>query len=241
MSLARRIIPTLLVRGRQLVKGEKFNPWRSVGVAAQAVRVFQERGVDELVLLDVSATKERRGPDLGLVAELAEVCYMPLAVGGGVRTVGDAKALLRAGADKVVVGAAGTSAIAQITDSLGCQAVIATVDVDHTGRVRQATDRYDALRYCMECELAGAGEILLTSMEQEGTLRGYDLGLIKNVARHIGIPLIAHGGCGTYEHMVEALEAGADAVAAGAMFQWTDQTPKGAAAYLAGRGIEVRQ
>lgn len=239
MSLARRIIPTLLCRGRQLVKGERFNAWRSVGVVAQAVRIFQERGVDELVLLDIGATPENRGPDLDLVAELAEVCYMPLAVGGGIVTPSDARALLRHGADKVVVGAGGPQVIAAIADSLGCQAVIAAIDVNFMCEAR-GTGKIHYLEQIARVQQAGAGEILLTAMEREGTMAGYDLDLIRPAAKIATVPLIAHGGCGNYDHMREAFEAGADAVAAGAMFQFSDATPRAAARYLAAKGFEVR-
>lgn len=244
MGLAHRIIPTLLCRGRQLVKGERFNSWRSVGVVAQAVRIYQQRNVDELVLLDIGATPEKRGPDLALIEELTAGCFMPLAVGGGVRTVQQAKDLLRAGADKIVVGQAGLPAIRDITQALGCQAVIAAIDYHNANPLRtvaQAPLPYPVWYWALCCQEAGAGEIMLTAMDNEGTLQGYDVLVLRNVVRQLKIPVIAHGGAGTYEHMAQAIRAGASAVAAGAMFQFTDQTPAGAARYLAEQGIEVRQ
>lgn len=230
------------------MKGAQFNSWRSVGVAAQAVRVHQTRGVDELVLLDIGATPEGRGPDLDLVRELSEVCFMPLAVGGGVSGFEDAHGLLQAGADKVVVcTGAGSLAIREIAARAGSQAVVAAIDVKEgmaclwsrgsDARV-PTTKRY--LSWARMCYEEGAGEILLTDMDREGTMSGYNLEIIEKVARYVPIPVIAHGGCGTYEHMRQAIEAGADAVAAGAMFLFTDATPRGAAAYLAGHGIEAR-
>lgn len=239
MALATRIIPTLLCRGRQLIKGQRFNAWRSVGVVAQAVRIFQQRGVDELVLLDIDATKEGRGPDLDLIGELSEVCFMPLAVGGGIRTVADAKAVLRAGADKVVVGAGGPTSIRPIASSLGCQAVIAAVDV--CGPFARGAGAVGYLQHAWECQEAGAGEILLTSVDREGTMKGYDYQRIESASRVLSIPIIAHGGCGSYQDMEMAVRWGASAVAAGAMFAFTDQTPREAAEYLASRGIETRQ
>lgn len=241
--LAKRIIPTVLCRGRQMVKGVAFDSWRSVGLAAQAVRIHSMRGVDELVLLDISATAEGRGPDLKLVEELAEVCYMPIAVGGGIRTLEHAKDLLRAGADKVVVRTGGPAAAAAIANSIGCQAVVAAIDVTSLDyQARPASDRlvHFAIEAAMEWQCAGAGEIMLTRCEREGTMMGYDLDLIRHVAAAVSIPVIAHGGAGHYEHMRQAIEAGADAVAAGAMFSFTDATPRGAAEYLANHGIEVR-
>jgi cyclase len=247
--LSKRIIPTILCRGRQMVKGARFDSWRTVGLAAQAVRIHQMRGVDEIVLLDVAATAEGRGPDLDMVTELAEVCFMPLAVGGGVRTVDDARALLRAGADKVVIGTAAVelpNLIMECRERIGSQAVVAAIDtIDDLGQVyiRSGTMPVGGLfaeQAAKNLAFLGAGELLLTSIAREGTLKGYDLRMIRAVATAVDIPVIAHGGAGTYQDMLEAIEAGADAVAAGALFQFTDSTPQGAAAYLAERGIETR-
>lgn len=249
MALAHRIIPTILMSGRKLMKGTGFNSWRSVGLAAQAVRIHQARGVDELVMLDVEATREGRGPDLSLIEELSAEFFAPLAVGGGVRSVSDVKALLRAGADKVVIGTMAFSAVPdvvkQVADAVGCQALVVSIDVrkgevfTHCGRHR-AGHGIAAVEYAQILEREGAGEILLQSIERDGTMRGYDLDLIQRVAGAVGIPVIASGGCSGYEDMREALAAGASAVAAGALFQFTDCTPKGAARCLASRGVEVR-
>lgn len=244
--LAVRVIPTILCAGRKLVKGERFNPWRTCGVAAQAVRIHQQRGVDEVCVLDVKATPEGRGPDLELVEELAEVMFAPLAVGGGVRSIDDVRALLRAGADKIVIGTAVTSErlLEGLADLVGCQAIIAAVDVLN-GEVATRCGKHvfsdaDPVDWAQTCEKRGAGEILLTCIEREGTMRGYDLGLIKRVSRAVSIPVIAHGGCKDYGDMLDAVHAGASAVAAGALFQWTDCTPRGAAKHLAEYGVEAR-
>lgn len=245
--LAKRIIPTLLCRGRTLIKGKQFHGWRSVGVVEQAVRIYQARGVDELILVDIAATKECRGPDLKLVEELTRDCFMPLTVGGGVRRVQDVRDLLSAGADKVAVG---TSAyidpygIYQMIDAVGGQAIVVSVDVrdgqvwsDCGTRAHKTT----ALRFAKRLEIQGVGEILLTAIDREGMMEGYDIDLIREVAGAVEIPVIAHGGCGTYDHMLQAIEVGASAVAAGSMFQFSDCTPAGAAQYLTEHGIEVRQ
>ncbi len=246
MSLAHRIIPTILCRGRELVKGRRFVNDRRVGVAAQAVRIHAMRGVDEVVLLDIEATREGRGPDLALVEELAEVLFAPLAVGGGIRRIEDVRALLRAGADKVVLGTASVEdpqIVTEVASLVGCQAVVVAVDVagrqvhSHCGARRWL---FDAVEWCRAMEQNGAGEILLQSIERDGTMQGYDLDLIRAVAPQLGVPVIASGGCAGYDDMREALAAGASAVAAGALFQFTDCTPKGAARYLASRGVEVR-
>lgn len=244
--LAKRIIPTLLVRGRTLVKGSRFDSWRSVGVAEQAVRIHQTRQVDEIVILDVAATAENRGPDLSLIEQLADTCFMPIAVGGGVRTVEDVRALLRAGADKVVIGTAAwenPSEVYRMAETVGTQALVVAVDVRggnvyvHCGKT---CTRSDPLRYARHAEGMGAGEILLTSIEREGTMQGYDLDLIRAVAAEVSVPVIANGGAGNYIDFLEAINAGADAVAAGAMFLFSDQTPRGAAEYLDVKGVEVR-
>ena len=243
MPLATRVIPTILCRGRQQVKGKQFQSWRSVGLAAQAVRVHQARGVDEVVLLDVGATPEGRGPDLQLVEELAEVMFAPLAVGGGISCVEDVRDLLRAGADKVVIGTGGPRLIAEVSSIVGSQAVVAALDVRGgyaTVRCGTRTTLQPAVAWARSCFDHGAGEILLTSIEREGTMNGYDLDLIRLVANSVGIPVIAHGGCRDYGDMADAVHAGASAVAAGALFQFTDATPKEASLALAGYGIEVR-
>lgn len=235
--LAHRVIPVMLCRGRTLVKGQRFDSWRSVGHAAQAVRIHQARGVDELCLLDIGATPENRGPDLYLVAELSEVCFMPLAVGGGIRSVEDVKKLLRSGADKVVIRSAAEKRpelITECADHFGSQAIVYALDVPR-GAIRShpsiAASRVQRL---------GAGEILLTAIDREGTMQGYDHDLIRAVCEQVSIPVIANGGCSGPEDMAAAIEAGASAVAAGALFQFTDITPKQCAQYLAKHGIEAR-
>lgn len=237
MGLAHRIIPTLLCKGRTLVKGQHFEPWRSCGLVVQGVRINAQREVDELALLDVSATREGRGPDFGLVRELSDILYAPLAVGGGVRSIDDIRELLRAGADKVVIRSAGIALVEKAAPVVGCQALVAALDVCGLGHKPPSFDFVAAAQRWAD---AGAGEILLTRMEREGTMSGYDLELIRDVAAAVDVPVIAHGGCGSYEHMHQALQAGASAVAAGAFFQFTEATPRGAAQYLAGRGLEVR-
>lgn len=237
MGLCKRVIPVMLVKGQTLVKGTKFNPWRSIGHAAQAARLHARRGVDELCILDVTATAEGRGPDLDLVRELSQDCYIPITFGGGVKTLHDIDALLRAGADKVCVYSGAwqkPDLVSEATARFGSQAIVISVDVATSENIHKAVDA--AMRF----QAQGAGEILLQSMDRDGMMQGYDLDLIRAVTAAVDVPVIASCGASTYEHMHEALEAGADAVAAGAMFAFTDQTPKGAAQYLKAKGWEVR-
>lgn len=243
--LAHRIIPVMLQRGSTLVKGKRFNSWRTVGHAEQAVAIHQARGVDELIYLDIAATPEGRGPDIEMVRRLTAGCFMPITVGGGVRTIEHVRELLNAGADKVAIR---TGAIANATlvhdaaSHFGCQAIVVAIDVvgGLAGHVLTLGAGPGPKRWAQDLVDVGAGEILLTSVDREGTLEGYDLELISAVSSSVDVPVIAHGGCGTYEHMAQAIKAGASAVAAGAMFQFTAQTPKGAARYLSDHGIEVR-
>jgi imidazole glycerol-phosphate synthase subunit HisF len=231
--LAKRIIPVLLARDGNLVKGTQFDSRRVVGNALQAARVHAARGVDELIVLDVGATSAGRGPDIEWMRKLTEDCFIPVTVGGGVSKVDQVRELLANGADKVVIGVANAfdkELIRRCADKFGSQAVVAVIN--HMER----ESSYEARML----EWQGAGEILLNSVMRDGMMAGYDLDTIQTVASAVKIPVIACGGAGNYRHMHLALRRGADAVAAGAMFQWTDATPKGAAEYLSKKGWEVR-
>ena len=247
--LAKRVIPVMLVRGNQLVKGRQFKSWRSVGIAEQAERIYARRGVDELVILDIGATPAGTGPDLELVRRLTDGNFCPIAVGGGVRTVEDVRALLNAGADKVVIGTQAIESwglIKSLASKFGSQAICVSLDYTekwvktHCGTKLQGSFGCDVVKYAKLMRDCGAGEILLNSIDRDGMMAGYDLATIKLVSAAADIPVIASGGCGTYEHMHEAILAGADAVASGAMFQFGDETPKEAAEYLIGKGIVCR-
>lgn len=245
MALATRIIPVLLNKGGTLVKGRGFHHGRVVGHTLQAIRIYQGRNVDELVYLDVIGNE--RGPDLPLISQFASECFMPLTVGGGVRSVEDFRALLHAGADKVAINTAAVEKpdlITQAAEKFGRQAVVVSLDVS-CGKVatragRQITD-LDPVAWSQQVARLGAGEILLNSVERDGTLQGYDLDLVSRVSTAVSIPVVACGGAGTYEHLRQGLAAGAHAVAAGALWSFTDATPAGAADYLANHGICVRQ
>jgi cyclase len=247
MGLAARVIPTFLVKGHMLVKGKKFAGDRVVGHAYQAIMVQAARGVDEVCLLDISATAEGRGPDLKLIEQLADGLFAPLSVGGGIRSVKDMRDVLRAGADKVVIGTGAAEVpdlVRECADIAGCQAVVVSVDVGFSNSVMIRSGKtgysHDPIYYAQWAERAGAGEILLQSIDRDGTLDGYDLDLVRSVACRVGVPVIASGGCKGYDDMLLAVMGGASGVAAGALFQFTDATPKGASGYLYRRGIEAR-
>lgn len=233
--LAKRIIPTLLMRGRTLVKGRQFAGDRSIGHVQQAMRVHAMRGVDEVLLLDIGATPEGRGPDLDMVRALSEAVFIPITVGGGVKSIDDINALLRAGADKIAIGAACNDPdfIRQAADRFGRQAIVCVVDRGDEP-IESAASRACAL------DDAGAGEIVIQSRALDGTLDGYDLRLVEMTANAVACPVIASSGCSGYADMAEALKRGASGVAAGALFAFTDCTPRGAARYLHDAGFPVR-
>ena len=232
-SLAKRIIPSILHKQGALVKGKKFINDRVVGRALQSARIHALRSVDEIIVLDITATEEGREPDYQAVSELSEKCFSPLTVGGGVKTVEHVRKLLRAGADKVCIGTAHEN-IKELSDEFGSQCIAASLDAkpSHT-----YTDISLSVHYLEE---QGAGEILLQSVNRDGTMEGYDLRLIREVSNAVNIPVIASGGCGTPEHAYEAIQAGASAVAIGAMFSFTDETPASVAKYLSDKGVTVR-
>lgn len=246
MPLARRIIPVILARGQQAVKGKGFDSWRSVGQLRQAIRVYEMRNVDEVILLDIAATPAGRGPNIDFVRDFAGEFFCPVTVGGGVTTTDHFRGLLAAGADKVAINTAAIETpdlISAAANKFGAQAVVVSIDVrdgyvqTHCGTRRTGLRPVEWVR---EVERLGAGEILLNAVERDGTLQSYDLALVHDVASAVGIPVIACGGAGTYQHMKEGLDAGAHAVAAGAMWHFTDATPRGAAEYLGRHGYPTR-
>ena len=248
--LAKRIIPVILHKHGQMVKGRGFKANRIIGQALQAASIQAEREVDELLILDVTATTEGREPDYDLVRKLSKEYFCPLTVGGGIKTSEHVRKLLLSGADKVCIGSAAFDnpvIVAELSSRYGSQCITVSVDVLPSGRPARRyaegfmDDHFSAACYAEELANMGAGEILLQSIERDGTMQGYDLGLIKAVTQAVNIPVIASGGCGSYQHMKEAIEAGADAVAAGALWSFTDCTPSGAAKYLAEHNIEVRR
>lgn len=247
-----RVIPTLLWKQFGLVKGVGFDSWRRIGPVLPAVKVYNQREVDELVLFDIVAHQGDDDPDYESIAEFGQDCFVPLTVGGGVRCIEQVQRLLRAGADKVAVNTAvyvRPELVSEIARRHGGQCVVASIDVraqddgwvcfSHAGT--QGTGR-EVVAWARELEDRGAGEILITSIDRDGSMLGYDLPLIEAVASAVNIPVIASGGAGSYEHMVEAVvQAGASAVAAASIFHFTEQTPAGAKLALAAAGVHVRQ
>jgi cyclase len=227
--LRTRIIPTLLLRNESLVKTVRFGKFVYVGDPANTVRIFNELEVDELLFLDITASHENRSPNFKILAEIADECFMPLAYGGGICSLDQAKAIFDIGFEKVAINTQAVenpSLISQIATHFGSQAVIVSMDVKkelfsgYTVRTlggRRKTRR-DPITWAAEIEMMGAGEILLTSIDREGTWSGFDLELVKQVTDVVSIPVIAHGGAGAKEHIESAVkQAGASAVALGSM------------------------
>ena len=248
-----RVIPTLLWKDYGLVKGVSFNSWRRVGSVLPAVKVYNSRDVDELVLLDITATRQQQPPDHDAIADFSSECSVPLTVGGGINSIDQIVALLHSGADKVSINTAAFSnpeLIDLAAARFGAQCIVASIDVrrhadgrysccSHSGS--RGTDR-EPVEFARQLTARGAGEILLTSVDRDGTMSGYDLALIERVAAAVDVPVIASGGAGSYDHMVIAVrEAGASAVAAASMFHFTDLTPAGAKQALHAAGIPVRR
>lgn len=245
----RRVVPVLLTDGVSLVKGEQFKSWRTVGSVVAAARVFSMRDVDELALLDVTASKEGRCISPEMVKSVADCLSVPLTAGGGVRTLAEFEATLRAGADKVVLGSSAVrdpGFISAAAQRFGTQAVVVAVDALDDGVAAIAIDggstrvEGDPVLFARAAVDAGAGEILLQSVRRDGLLMGMDLELIARVSAAVLVPVVASSGAGEYAHFLSAFEAGADAVAAGAMFQFTEQTPRGARNFLQEHGVPVR-
>ena len=250
--LKTRIIPTLLWKDLGLVKGVAFDSWRRLGTVLPSIKVYNSRDVDELVLVDIIASKENTRPDFDIIEDLAMECFVPFTVGGGIRTLEDVRTLLSVGADKIVLNTAtfdSPQLISQIAERFGSQCIVLSIDAKRHSNGDYECYRYSGkektgkgvLDWAKEIEKAGAGEILLTSIDNDGTMNGYDLELIKMVTQELSIPVIASGGAGNYQDMTDAvLIGGAEAIAAASIFHFTEQTPQAAKLYLKEKGVSVR-
>ncbi|MEM6907440.1 MAG: imidazole glycerol phosphate synthase subunit HisF [Pseudomonadota bacterium] len=258
MTVRVRVIPCLDVAEGRVVKGVNFVDLKDAGDPVEQARAYDAAGADELCFLDISASHEDRGTLLDIVKRTAEVCFMPLTVGGGVRTVDDARALLLAGADKVAINSAAVARpqlVAEIAERFGSQCVVASVDArrvvpsageappkweifTHGGRKPTGID---ALEYAAKVAELGAGELLVTSMDGDGTQAGYDLDLTRTIADAVSIPVIASGGVGTLEHLVEGVRQGhASAVLAASIFHFGTHSISDAHRALRDAGLPAR-
>jgi len=252
MTVRTRIIPCLDVANGRVVKGVNFVDLKDAGDPVEQARVYDAAGADELCFLDITASHEERGTLLDIVARTAEVCFMPLTVGGGVRSVEDARALLLAGADKVAVNSAAVArpqVVAEIADRMGAQCVVGSVDARRVGEGRweifthggRRPTGVDAVEHARNLARLGAGELLVTSMDGDGTQKGYDLELTRAIADSVSVPVIASGGVGTLQDLVDGVTQGhASAVLAASIFHFGTHSVREAREALAAAGIAVR-
>jgi cyclase len=262
VTLARRIIPCLDVAAGRVVKGINFVSLRDAGDPVEQAAAYDAQGADEICYLDISASPEGRSTLIDVVARTADQVFAPLTVGGGVRTIADAERLLEAGADKIAINTAAIRTpdlVSQLAARFGSQAIVVAIDAkrndlppetpregwdgtwavySHGGRTFELTD---AVWWAQRVADLGAGELLLTSMDRDGTGQGYDTDLIREVSRKVSIPVIASGGVGELAHLAGGLEAGADAVLAASIFHFGQHTIPEAKAFLANRGLIVRR
>jgi imidazole glycerol-phosphate synthase subunit HisF len=250
--LKRRLIPTLLLRGGRMVKGVRFGDFRDVGAPVTTAKIYDAQGADELVFLDIEASSEGRGTIVDVVSKVADECFMPLTAGGGVRSLADFRKLLLAGADKVSINTAAVENPTLITDAArqcGAQCVVVSIDAKtgasgkaevftHAGR---RPTGLDPVEWARKAAALGAGEILITSVDREGTREGYDLDLVRRVAEAVSVPVIANGGVGSLQDFVSGLTTGkASAVAAASIFHFTDQSVIKAKTFMKQAGLDVR-
>jgi cyclase len=253
--LTRRIIPCLDVKDGRVVKGVQFEGLRDAGDPVEAAAAYDAQGADEICFLDISASHEGRATLLDIVARTADRVFAPLTVGGGVRAVEDVRNLLNAGADKIAINTAAVKTpelVEAASSRFGAQAIVVAVDArrrtdgaggwevfTHGGRTPTGLD---ALAWSARVVELGAGEILLTSMDRDGTRAGYDLELVRAVAERVSVPVVASGGVGVLEHLYEGLASGkADAVLAASIFHYGEHTVGEVKSFLAGRGLPIRQ
>lgn len=252
--LTKRIIPCLDVNRGRVVKGTNFVDLRDAGDPVEVARRYDAQGADELVFLDISASHEGRAILLDMVRKVAESIFMPFTVGGGIRTLEDATQLIQAGAEKVSLNSAAVKTpelISEVSGKFGCCATVVNIDPK---RVRK-NDRevfevfinggrvptgLEAVAWAKRVEELGAGEIVLTSMDADGTKNGYDLPMLEAISRVVNIPVVASGGAGSPAHLYEAFQAGADAALAASIFHYNEYSIPDTKAYLASRGVPVR-
>ena len=250
--LKTRVIPTLLWKDHGLVKGKSFDSWRRVGTVLPAIKVYNKRDVDELILVDITATIENRDFNYDEIEEFTSESFVPLTIGGGIKNVDQIRKLLLAGADKVCINTSAylnPEVVEKASNIFGAQCVVVSIDAKKTssGFFECYSDSgtkptgKNLAQHCREVESLGAGEILITSIPHDGIMEGFDYEMIKLASNSVSIPVIASGGAGNYQHVLEAINSGADAVAAASIFHFTEQTPREVKKYLNANGIPVRK
>ncbi len=246
-----RIIPTLLYHGNILIKGRRFDSWRKIGALLPAIKVYNMRRADELIVLDITATKKGVDPDFELIKEFTQECFVPLTVGGGIKSIDDIRQILRSGADKVCINSfayENCGFIKRAVQEFGSQCIVISIDVKKLNDGRYCCYSYsgtvvtgiDIKEWVRKIGDLGVGEILITNIDKDGMMQGYDLDLVKLVADSVKIPVIASGGAGGLKDFADAIKIGAKAVAASSIFNFTDKTPMMVKKYLLDEGFPVR-
>ena len=251
--LKKRIIPTLLWKNFTLVKGKSFDSWRRVGTVLPAVIVYNTRDCDELIIVDIEASKNNTEIDFDSIRDFSSECNVPLTIGGGIKDKKQIQQLLRSGADKVSINSYAYNDISLIKSSskeFGTQCIVSSVDFSynsankiyecfsHSGTKNTGINILDWVR---KLEDYGSGELIVTSIDKDGTMSGYECEIIEKIVEKVSIPVIASGGCGSYNHMYEVFLTGVSAVAAASIFHFTEQTPLEAKKYLIDKNIPMRK
>ncbi|OIO80983.1 hypothetical protein AUJ84_02085 [Candidatus Pacearchaeota archaeon CG1_02_32_132] len=245
-----RIIPCLLFNDKTIVKSVKFKDLRMVGDPTTVARVFNERKADEMIFLDIMASRKNKEPNFAVIEGIARECFMPLTIGGGIKNMQHVDKLFQIGADKISLNTAlvkNPDLIMEIVKKYGSQAVVASIDAKKTDNGYRCfissgneESEYNPIELAKIAESLGAGEILLNSIDKDGTMEGYDLELIRMVSSSVGIPVIACGGCGKVEDFVSAIKIGADAVCAASIFYFVGESMISSKDYMSKKGLNMR-
>ncbi|MDA9817901.1 imidazole glycerol phosphate synthase subunit HisF [Flavobacteriaceae bacterium] len=250
--LKRRIIPCLDIKNGRVVKGVNFNDLIDAGDPVAQAEFYYKNGADEICLLDITATHEKQDLKFDIIQNVSKTCFVPLAIGGGIKDTSDITKLLSCGADKVSINSSAVknpNLIKQSANKFGCQCIIVAIDAKKnpiTGKYEvyvnggRKNTKIDAISWAVEAESLGAGELLLTSMDKDGTKSGYDIELINIINKNVNIPIIASGGVGTLEHLHEGVSSGADAVLAASIFHFKEHDVIMAKKFLQKKGVAVR-
>jgi cyclase len=246
--LKHRVIPCVLLKDWQLVKSINFESYRTIGHPTSTARIYNSRNVDELIVLDIDASFNTDGINIEIIRDIADECFMPLTIGGGIQTIDDIKKVLNAGADKVAINTAALdnlSFVSKASKFFGSQCIVCSIDVKKTNTYKVFSKReglidVDPLSLAEQYQNYGAGEILLTSVDKDGSTDGYDIDLIKLFKDKLKIPIILNGGMGSPKHAIDAIQNGADAIAAAHIFHFSRYTPNDIKNTLNNSGIPVR-
>jgi len=247
--LKHRVIPCVLLKDWQLVKSVQFDSFRTIGHPTSTARIYNSRNVDELIVLDIDASLNQEEINTEIITDIANECFMPLTIGGGINSIEDIYKVLKAGADKVSINSKAIEDkefIREASSIFGSQCIVCSIDVKKQNNSYKVYNRkegvlnIDPLNLALEYEKYGAGEILLTSVDNDGTTNGYDLELLQYFQKKVTIPIIINGGAGVPQHCVEAIQNGADAVAAAYIFHFSQYTPNDIKQEMANHDIDVR-